>query len=95
MDIKPLGDRVLVKPNTEEEVTASGIVLPDTVDKEKKAEGVVIALGNGKKLEELGLKVGDKVLFEKWGGEEIKRGKGGDEVEYKILPHDKVLAVIS
>ena len=50
MNIKPLGDRLLVKPIKEEEVTASGIVLPDTVDKEKKAEGEIIALGNGEKL---------------------------------------------
>lgn len=94
MNIKPLGDRVLVKPKEEEEITASGIVLPDTVDKEKKAEGEIIALGNGEKLAKLNLKVGDVVLFEKWGGEEVKWGKGADEVEYKILPHDKILAVI-
>lgn len=93
-NIRPLGDRVLVKPNKEEEITASGIVLPDTVDKEKKAEGTVLALGDGEKLAKLNLKVGDKVLFEKWGGEEVKIGKGKDEEEYKILPHDKVLAVI-
>jgi len=94
MNIKPVGDRVLVKPNVEEEVTASGIVLPDTVDKEKKAEGVVMGLGNGEKLAKLGLKVGDKVLFEKWGGEEVKVGKGKEEVDYKILPHDKILAIV-
>ena len=92
--IRPVGDRVLVKPNKEEEVTASGIVLPDTVDKEKKAEGVVVALGDGEDLAKLKLKVGDKVLFEKWGGEEFKTGRGADEVEYKILPHDKILAVV-
>lgn len=94
MKIKPLGDRVLVEPKEEEEVTASGIVLPDTVDKEKKAEGKIIALGNGEKLAKLNLKVGDMILFEKWGGEEVKLGKGADEVEYKILPHDKILAVV-
>lgn len=94
MSIRPVGDRVLVKPNKEEEVTASGIVLPDTVDKEKKAEGVVIALGDGEDLAKLKLKVGDKVLFEKWGGEEVKTGRGSDEEEFKILPHDKILAVV-
>lgn len=94
MSIRPLGDRVLVKPVKEEEVTASGIVLPETVDKEKKAEGEIIALGKGEDLAKLNLKVGDKVIFEKWGGEEVKLGKGSDEVEYKILPHDKILAVI-
>ncbi len=92
--IKPIGDRVLVKPAKEEEVTASGIVLPATVDKEKKAEGEIVALGNGEELTKLNLKVGDRVIFEKWGGEEVKVGKGSEEIEYKILPHDKILAVI-
>ncbi len=85
MNIKPLGDRVLVKPGKEEEVTASGIVLPDTVDKEKKAEGEIVAVGNGDTIAKLGLKVGDKILYKKWGGEEIKMGRGSDEIEYKIL----------
>ena len=85
MSIRPLGDRILVKPEKEAEVTASGIVLPDTVDKEKKAQGVIVALGNGDFVGKLGLKVGDKLLYKKWGGEEIKIGKGSDEIEYKIL----------
>lgn len=85
MNIKPLGDRVLVKPGKEEEMTASGIVLPDTVDKEKKAEGEIIAVGNGETIAKLGLKVGDKILYKKWGGEEVKIGRGKDEQEYKIL----------
>lgn len=95
MNIHPLGDRVLVKPIKEEEVTASGIVLPETVDKEKKMEGEVIAVGPGKLLENgsraiMEVKVGDKVIFEKWGGEEVKVGKE----EYKILSVEKILAVI-
>lgn len=90
MNIKPIGNRILVKPIKGEEVTASGIVLPDTVEKEKKAEGEILAIGNGEKLAKLGLQVGQKIIFEKWGGEEVK---SGDE-EYKILDHDKVLAVI-
>ncbi|MFA5062319.1 MAG: co-chaperone GroES [Patescibacteria group bacterium] len=85
MSIKPLGDRVLVKPIKEEEVTASGIVLPETVDKEKKAEGEIIALGNGDAVAKLGFKVGDRILYKKWGGEDVKVGKGKDEIEYKIL----------
>ncbi len=85
MQIKPLGDRILVKPKKEEEITASGIVLPDTVDKEKKAEGEIVAVGNGEVVAKFGLKVGSKVLFKKWGGEEIKLGKGKDEEDYKIL----------
>ena len=90
MNIKPLGDRVLVKPIKEEEVTASGIVLPDTVDKEKKAEGEIIALGNGEKLAKLGLTVGQKVLFKKWGGEDVKI----DDQEYKIVKMEDILAIV-
>lgn len=95
MSIKPLGDRVLVKPLKEEETTASGIILPETVDKEKKAEGEVVAIGPGKLLDndtrgQMEIKVGDRVIFEKWGGEEIKVGKE----EYKILSVEKILAII-
>ena len=89
MNLKPLGDRVIVKPLEEEEVTAAGIVLPDTA-KEKKAEGQVIAVGNGEKIVKLGLKKGDKVLYGKYAGEEVKIGKE----EYKILGHEDVLAVV-
>ena len=90
MNIRPLGDRILVKPQLEEEKTLSGIILPETVDKEKKAEGEIIALGNGEKLAKLDLAVGMKVLFKKWGGEEIKIG----DVEYKILDSVDVIAVV-
>jgi len=95
MSIKPLGDHVVIKSLKEEEVTASGIILPDTVEKEKKAEGEVIAVGPGKLLEngtraQIEVKVGDKVIFEKWGGEEVKFGKE----EYKIISADKILAII-
>ncbi|MDO8626667.1 MAG: co-chaperone GroES [Candidatus Magasanikbacteria bacterium] len=85
MNIKPLGDRILVKPDSEEAVTASGIVLPQTMDKEKKAYGTVIAIGTGEEVKKMGLKVGDRVMYKKWGGEEVKLGKGKDEEEYKIL----------
>ena len=90
MSIKPVGDRVLIKPATEEEVTKSGIILPDTIDKEKKAEGEIVAIGSGEKVSKLGLAVGQKILFGKYAGEEIKVG----EEEYKILSHEDVLAVI-
>jgi chaperonin GroES len=90
MKLKPLGNRVVVEPLTEEETTKSGIVLPDTVDKEKKAEGKVLAIGDGEKITKLGLKVGDKVLFGKYAGEEVKVEK----IEYKILSDEDVLAVI-
>ncbi len=90
MKLKPLGNRIVVEPLTEEETTKAGIILPETVDKEKKAEGKVIAIGDGEKIKKLGLKAGDKVLFGKYAGEEVKV----DEVEYKILTDEDVLAVI-
>jgi len=90
MNIKPLGNRVLVKPKLEEEVTEHGIVLPDTIEQEKKAEGEVIAMGNGDKLKGLGVVVGDTVIFEKWGGEDVE--VNGED--HKILNYDKLLAVI-
>jgi chaperonin GroES len=93
--IKPLGDHVVVKQLKKEEVTASGIVLPDTVEKEKKAEGEVVAVGPGKLLENgsrgaMDVKVGDVVIFEKWGGEEVEIEK----VEYKIVSAEKILAIL-
>jgi chaperonin GroES len=90
MNIRPIGDRVLVKPIKEEEITKSGIVLPDTIDKEKKAEGEIIAIGNGEKVTKLGLSVGQKVLYGKYSGEEVKV----ETQEYKVLSHEDVLAVI-
>ena len=95
MNIKPLGDHIVVKPKKEKEITASGIVLPDTVDKEKKAEGEIVAVGPGKMLENgqrasMEVKVGQTVLYKKWGGDEIKVG---DE-EYKIVSQEDILAVL-
>jgi len=90
MKLKPLGDRVVVEPLSEEETTKSGIILPDTVDKEKKAEGKIIAIGDGEKINKLGLSQGDKVLFGKYAGEDVKVG----DVEYKILSDEDVLAII-
>lgn len=90
MNIKPLGDRVLVKPQAAEEVTKSGIVLPDTAEKEKKEQGEIIAIGDGEKIQKLNLKVGDKVLFGKYAGDEVEIEK----VEYKILKDEEILAVI-
>ena len=90
MKLKPLGNRVVVQPYSEEETTKSGIILPDTVDKEKKAEGKVVAIGDGEKIKKLGLKAGDKVLFGKYAGEEVKV----EDIEYKILTDEDVLAVL-
>jgi chaperonin GroES len=95
MNIKPLSDHILVKPVKEEEVTKSGIVLPDTVDKEKKMEGEVIAVGPGKVNKDgvrvaMEVKVGDFILFKKWGGDEVEV-EGED---YKIISEEDVLAII-
>ena len=90
MKLKPLGNRVIVEPLTEEEVTKAGIVLPDTVDKEKKAEGKIIAVGDGDKIKKLNLQAGDRVLFGKYAGEEVKI----KDIEYKILSDEDVLATI-
>lgn len=100
MNIRPLGNRILVEQSTEEEVTTSGIVLPDTAEKEKKAQGKIVAVGNGPAISSLGLKIGDTVVFGKYAGEEIEEGTGAQKKEYKILyvgvEEDKsdVLAVI-
>lgn len=90
MNLQPVGDRVLVRPLTEQEVTASGIVLPDTVDREKKAEGEVLAIGDGEDIKKLNLKVGDTIMFGKYAGDEIEFNKE----DLKFLKHDEVLAVV-
>ncbi len=90
MKLKPLGDRIIVKPVTEEEVTKSGIVLPETVEKEKKEEGEVVAVGDGEKITKLGLSAGDRVIFGKYSGEEVTL----EEIEYKVLKDEDVLAKV-
>jgi len=91
--IKPLGDRVLIKPVEKEEKTKSGIYLPDSA-KEERQEGEVIAVGTGKiregKKVELDVKVGDKVIYGKYSGEEIKI----DTEEYKIVREDDIVAIL-
>jgi chaperonin GroES len=76
MNVKPLGNRILVEPLTPEETTASGIVLPATADKEKKAQGKILAVGNGEEIAKLGLKVGDTVVFGKYSGERREYSNG-------------------
>ena len=92
-NVRPLGDRVLVEPIASEEKTASGIIIPDTA-KEKSQEGKVVAVGSGiwrdGKLTPLEVKVGDKVLFSKYGGDEIKV----NNKEHKILSEGDILAII-
>lgn len=85
MKVKPLGNRVMVKQDSQEEITKFGIVLPDTADKEKKAIGTIVELGNGSEIASLGLKVGSKVVFGKYAGEEVEIDENGKKVEYKIL----------
>ena len=94
MDLKPLDDRIVVKPLEAEEMTAGGIVLPDAA-KEKPQRGEVIAVGPGKLLDsgercECGVAVGDEVLFGKYGGTEIEV----DGVEVKILRESDILAKV-
>ena len=95
MNIQPLGDRVIVKPLEAESKTKGGIVLPDTV-KEKPQEGKVVAVGKGKVLESgsvqsLEVKVGDKVLYGKYTGNEITTKEGE---ELLIMREEDILAII-
>ncbi len=95
MNLKPLNDKIIIKPLQEEEKTASGIVLPETADKEKPEQGEVIAVGPGKltssgKRLPMSVKKGDKVLFTKYSPDEVKIG---DE-EYLVIEEDKILAII-
>jgi len=90
MSIKPLADRVLIKPAEAEEKTVGGIIIPDSA-KEKPLQGEVVAVGNGTKDEEMVLKVGDTVLHGKYAGTEIELG--GEK--YLIMRQSDVLAVVS
>ena len=94
MKIKPLHDRVIVKRIEEEEKTKGGIIIPDTA-KEKPSEGVVVAVGSGKMLEDgsrqaVDVKKGDKVLFGKYAGTEIKI----DGAEHLIMREDDIIAIV-
>jgi len=94
MKVRPLQDRVLVRRVAEEEKTKGGIIIPDSA-KEKPAEGEVVAVGNGKfddegKLRPLAVKKGDRILFGKYVGNEIKI----DGVEHLILREDDILGVL-
>lgn len=95
MQVKPLGNRVLLRILKKEEVTKSGILLPDTVDKEKKSEGEIVAVGPGKLLENgtravIEVSVGQKVLVKSWGGDEVEI----DGEDYKIFDAEDILAVL-
>ncbi|MGB4655923.1 MAG: co-chaperone GroES [Bacteroidales bacterium] len=89
MNIKPLADRVLVKPAEAEQKTAGGIIIPDTA-KEKPQRGEVVAVGNGKKDEPLTVKVGDTVLYGKYSGTELNF----DGEDYLMMRESDILAII-
>lgn len=90
MNLKPLADRVLIKPTAAEEVTMSGIIIPDSA-KEKPLRGEVLAVGKGTKDEEMMLKEGDTVLFGKYAGSEIEF----EGEKYLIMRQSDVLAIVS
>ena len=94
MNFRPLHDRILIKRIEEEETVKGGIIIPDSA-KEKPQEGEVVAVGNGKKTEDgnivpLDVKAGDRILFGKYSGSEIKM----DDEEYLILKEEEVLGVV-
>lgn len=95
MKFRPLHDRVLVKRIEQEEKTAGGIIIPDTA-KEKPMEGEVIAIGTGTRLEDgkilpLDVKVGDRILFGKWSGTEVKMGSD----EYLVMKESDIMGVVA
>lgn len=99
VNIKPCGDRVLIRPFTEDEVKGEkgnhyGIVLPESVAKEKSAQGKVLAVGEGKwvegKLVPVRIKVGDKVIFSKYGYDEVEQ----DGEELYLLKEENILAIV-
>ena len=89
MNIRPLADRVLIKPAAAEEKTLGGIIIPDSA-KEKPLKGEIVAVGNGTKDEEMVVKVGDNVLYGKYAGTEIEL----DGEKYLIMRQADVLAII-
>jgi chaperonin GroES len=95
MQLKPLGDRLIIEAISEEELTRSGIILPETVDKERPERGKVISVGPGKLMENgqrlsMDVKVGDVVVFKKYSPDEVKI----DDKEYLVISESDVLAVI-
>jgi chaperonin GroES len=95
MKLKPIHDHVIVKPITEDEVTKAGIIMPDTVDKEKPEKGEVVAIGPGKLLENgqrapMSVQVGDKVMFKKYSPDEIKV----EGEEYLVISEGDIIAIL-
>ena len=98
--IQPLGDRVVVRPLEREQVTASGIVIPATAKEDKPSEGEVLAVGPGALKEDgsrapMDVAVGDKVLFGRYAGDDIKlKDSDGKDVEVKVLHLDSILGIV-
>ena len=99
MKLKPLGSNLIIESAPEETTTASGILLPDTANKEQQDRGTVIAVGPGKMLENgtrqsIDVSVGNTVIFKKWGKEEIEIDVDGAKKKFLIVSADDVMAVI-
>ena len=95
MQLRPLGDHIIVKPLSAEEKSVSGIIIPETIDKERPERGEVIAVGPGRMLENssrstMEVKPGDKVVFKKYAPDEVKIGKE----EYLVIKMDDIMAII-
>ncbi len=95
MNIRPLGDKIIVKPIEKENITKSGIIIPDTADKERPEQGEVVAIGPGKILDngqraEMSVQVGNKVLFKKYSPDEFKL----DDEELLVLSESDVIGII-
>ena len=96
MNIKPIHTNVVVKPISQDEITKSGIVIPDTVDKERPEKGEVVAVGEGKLLDNgqrapMSVKIGDVIMFKKYSPDELKI----DEEEYLVISEGDILAIIN
>ncbi|MFZ2970815.1 MAG: co-chaperone GroES [Minisyncoccia bacterium] len=95
MKLKPLGNKIILEAISKEEKTKSGIIIPDTIDKEKPEQAKVLAVGPGKMLDtgkrnEMGVKAGDTVLFSKYSPTEIKL----DGKEYLVVSDEDILAIV-
>ncbi len=95
MKLKPIGDHIIIKPSSAEETSASGIIIPDTVGKERSERGEVLSVGPGRLLENgsrspMDVKAGDQVVFKKYAPDEVKLGKE----EFLVIKMDDIMAII-
>jgi chaperonin GroES len=99
MQLKPLGNHIILKAANKETTTASGIIIPDTADKERPERGTVVAVGPGRLLDNgnrqpAEVKVGDEVVFKKYSPDEIELKENGESVKYLVVNADEIMAVI-